>query len=84
MLQCPACFQLLEALTSRHCVAVHGMGKADFIRRYGKPHVVPGPLVRNPRTHYVLRESDFTNYQLFDRRFRSPNREFHVDRSMNE
>lgn len=81
LLQCPVCFQLMEALTSRHCMTEHGLEKTAVITHYGKPPVIMRPFTNFSRSQPVVDERDYTNYQLFERRFRSSNREFHVDRA---
>jgi hypothetical protein len=81
MVQCPICSQLLEILTTEHCKRVHGMSKEEVIKRYGTPVSVSVPFVASKKSYsHVVKPRDYTDYQLFDRRFRSGTRDFHSDR----
>lgn len=42
MFQCPACGELLEALTNRHCWLRHQTSREELLARHGQPkYVVP-------------------------------------------
>ncbi len=81
MITCPACFRLLEILTSVHCQKEHGLNKQEFIMKYGKPESISIPFVQHPEPSNLLNDRDYTNFQIFDLRFRSVQRHFHADRS---
>ncbi|MBX5437094.1 MAG: hypothetical protein IRZ33_07745 [Alicyclobacillaceae bacterium] len=46
MFQCPACGELLEALTHVHCRSRHQLSKDELVARYGQPKYVAPQMSR--------------------------------------
>jgi hypothetical protein len=64
MLKCPypGCDHLIAyMLTHNHCETVHGMTKANLIKRYGQPKplkVDHNALIKNLAMHRVITKSE--------------------------
>lgn len=63
MFQCPACGELLEALTNVHCRIQHHTSRAELIERYGSPkYVIPAvnrDIQKWIRDAQVIKRLDF-------------------------
>lgn len=46
MFQCPACGELVEALTNLHCLSRHQRTKRDFLVEYGAPKYITPTMTR--------------------------------------
>lgn len=47
MFQCPACGELLEALTNVHCLARHHTTRRDLVANHGTPKYVAPQMSRD-------------------------------------
>ncbi|WDL98009.1 hypothetical protein [Alicyclobacillus sp. ALC3] len=63
MFQCPACGELLEALTNVHCRTHHRASRTELIARYGTPkYIIPAvnrDVQRWIRDVQVIKRLDF-------------------------
>jgi hypothetical protein len=63
MFQCPACGELLEALTNVHCITRHQVTKSDLIASLGSPKCVVPQMSRDVqqwvRNSQVITRADF-------------------------
>ncbi len=63
MFQCPACGELLEALTNVHCQLKHHVSKEKFIGQYGVPKYVTPTMNRDIQRwihdSQIIRRGDF-------------------------
>jgi hypothetical protein len=63
MFQCPACGELMEALTNIHCLSRHQRSKQELIGEYGEPKYVTPTMSREVqkwiRDSQVITRMDF-------------------------
>lgn len=63
MFRCPACGELLEALTNVHCQTQHHASRGELIEQYGSPkYVIPAvnrDIQRWIRDAQVIKRLDF-------------------------
>ncbi|SIS97036.1 RING finger protein [Alicyclobacillus vulcanalis] len=79
MVTCPICNELLQELTSVHCMTRHGMTKASVIEKYGKPKRLFLTFASNQSVQTpTISPRDFLNSQLLTDRLLSKTRKFHV------
>ncbi|GLG00762.1 hypothetical protein Alches_08010 [Alicyclobacillus hesperidum subsp. aegles] len=79
MVTCPICNELLQELTSVHCMTRHGMTKSSVIAQYGKPKrlfltFAADSTVATP----TISPRDFLDSQLLSDRLLSKTRKFHI------
>lgn len=79
MVTCPICKELLQELTSVHCVKHHGMTKSRVIEQFGKPErlfltFASDSVVTSP----TISSRDYLDSQLLSDRLNSRTRKFHV------
>lgn len=79
MVTCPICKELLQELTSVHCVERHGMSKNSVIAQYGKPkRLFLTFAAESTVTTPTISPRDYLDSQLLTDRLNSKTRKFHV------
>lgn len=79
MVTCPICKELLQELTSVHCVQHHGMTKNRVIEQYGKPtRLFLTFTSENTVATPTISSRDYLDSQLLSDRLNSRTRKFHV------
>lgn len=63
LFRCPACGELLEALTTVHCTARHDLNRKELIERFGPPEFITLSVSRDVQRWIseaqVIRRLDF-------------------------
>lgn len=79
MVTCPICKELLQELTTVHCVKRHGMPKSHVIEQYGKPKRLFLTFAADSTvTTPTISPRDYLDSQLLTDRLHSRTRKFHV------
>ncbi|MFD1674448.1 hypothetical protein [Alicyclobacillus fodiniaquatilis] len=79
MVTCPICKELLQELTSVHCIKEHGLSKARLIEQFGKPkRLFLTFAAENTDATPTISSRDYLDSQLLTDRLRSKTRKFHV------
>jgi hypothetical protein len=76
---CPICKELLQELTSVHCVKRHGMSKSRVIEQFGKPKRLFLTFAADSAvTTPTITSRDYLDSQQLSDRLNSKTRKFHV------
>jgi len=79
MVTCPICMEMLDVLTSVHCLGKHGITKSQVISQYGKPKQMSFSFSAQTTGHFhTIEPHHFLDSQLLTARMRSKSRKFHT------